>query len=108
MKKQWKPSNLFPYLKTWLKLKDTPKWKEQTEGTSQNSFLSKRSRNLNTTSQESGGRTHVDINDDLIDLEDEQPLRWHVGRSKAEKRLRRLRDLALSIILERNLVDMSK
>nr|KAJ0215553.1 hypothetical protein LSAT_V11C300121870 [Lactuca sativa] len=58
----------FPYLK------DVPKWKEQTEGTSQSSD-SKRSRNPDATSQQSNGRTHIDINDDPLDLEDEQPLR---------------------------------
>nr|KAJ0195393.1 hypothetical protein LSAT_V11C700360080 [Lactuca sativa] len=48
----------FPYLKSWLKLKDAPKWKEQTEG----------------SSQSSDWRTHFDINDDPLNIEDEQPL----------------------------------
>nr|KAJ0221046.1 hypothetical protein LSAT_V11C200055260 [Lactuca sativa] len=61
-----------------------PKWKEQTEGTSQSSGL-KRSRNLDATSQQSDGRTHIDINDDPIDFENEQPLRRPVGRNKAKK-----------------------
>nr|KAJ0227432.1 hypothetical protein LSAT_V11C100020560 [Lactuca sativa] len=63
----------FPYMKPWLKLKDAPKWKEQTQGTSQSSG-SKRSRNPDGTSQQSDGRTHIDINDDPIDLENDQPL----------------------------------
>nr|KAJ0217467.1 hypothetical protein LSAT_V11C300109410 [Lactuca sativa] len=46
----------FPYMKPWLKLKDAPKWKEQTEGTSRSS-----------------------------DLENDQPLRRPVGRNKAKK-----------------------
>nr|KAJ0185954.1 hypothetical protein LSAT_V11C900482200 [Lactuca sativa] len=54
-------------------LKDVPKWKEQTEGSSQ-SFGSKRSRNPDGTSQQSDNRTHFDINDEPHDLEDEQPL----------------------------------
>ena len=74
----------FPYMKPWLKLKDTPKWKEQTEGSSQSSG-SKRSRNPDGTSQQSDGRTHIDINDDPIDLENDQPLRRPVGRNKAKK-----------------------
>nr|KAJ0220944.1 hypothetical protein LSAT_V11C200054380 [Lactuca sativa] len=74
----------FPYMKPWLKLKDDPKWKEQTKGTSQ-SFSSKRSRNLDETSQQSDGQTHIDINDDPLDLENEQPLRRSIGRHKAKK-----------------------
>nr|KAJ0197596.1 hypothetical protein LSAT_V11C700353290 [Lactuca sativa] len=74
----------FPYMKPWLKLKDAPKWKEQTEGSSQSSG-SKRSRNPDGTSQQSDGRTHIDINDDPIDLENDQPLRQPVGRNKAKK-----------------------
>nr|KAJ0188921.1 hypothetical protein LSAT_V11C900468180 [Lactuca sativa] len=74
----------FPYMKPWLKLKDAPKWKEQTEGSSQSSG-SKRSRNPDGTSQQSDGRTHIDINDDPIDLENDQPLRRPVGRNKAKK-----------------------
>nr|KAJ0199238.1 hypothetical protein LSAT_V11C600337510 [Lactuca sativa] len=46
----------FPYMKSWLKLKDSPKWKEQTEGSSQSS-----------------------------DLETDQPLPRPVGRNKAKK-----------------------
>ncbi|KAL7585260.1 hypothetical protein Lser_V15G42699 [Lactuca serriola] len=75
---------VFPYMKPWLKLKDAPKWKEQTEGSSQSSG-SKRSRNPDGTSQQSDGRTHIDINDDPIDLENDQPLRRPVGRNKAKK-----------------------
>nr|KAJ0206163.1 hypothetical protein LSAT_V11C500276000 [Lactuca sativa] len=67
----------FLYVKLWLKLKDAQKWKEQTEGSSQ-SF---------------DGRTHFDINEKRLDLEDEQPLRWPIGRNKAKKRLQRLLDL---------------
>ncbi|XP_052621582.1 glutathione S-transferase T3-like [Lactuca sativa] len=74
----------FPYMKPWLKLKDTPKWKEQTEGTSQSSG-SKRLRNPDGTSQQSDDRTHIDINDDPKDLENDQPLRRPVGRNKAKK-----------------------
>ena len=74
----------FPYMKPWLKLKDAPKWKEQTEGSSQSSG-SKRSRNPDGTSQQSDGRTHIDINDDPIDLETDQPLPRPVGRNKAKK-----------------------
>ena len=74
----------FPYMKPWLKLKDSPKWKEQTEGSSQSSG-SKRSRNPDGTSQQSDGRTHIDINDDPIDLETDQPLPRPVGRNKAKK-----------------------
>nr|KAJ0211070.1 hypothetical protein LSAT_V11C400189690 [Lactuca sativa] len=74
----------FPYMKPWLKLKDAPKWKEQTEGSSQSSG-SKRSRNSDGTSQQSDGRTHIDINDDPIDLENDQPLRRPIGRNKAKK-----------------------
>ncbi|KAL7589343.1 hypothetical protein Lser_V15G38011 [Lactuca serriola] len=76
---------VFPYMKPWLKLKDAPKWKEQTEGTSQSSG-SKHSRNPTATSQQSNGRTHIDINDDPLDLENDQPLRRPVGRSKAKKK----------------------
>nr|KAJ0220437.1 hypothetical protein LSAT_V11C200089060 [Lactuca sativa] len=65
----------FPYMKPWLKLKDAPKWKEQTEGTS----------NPDASSQQSDGRTHIDINDDLLDLENDQLLRRPVGRNKAKK-----------------------
>nr|KAJ0212721.1 hypothetical protein LSAT_V11C400219540 [Lactuca sativa] len=74
----------FPYMKPWLKLKDSPKWKEQTEGSSQSSG-SKRSRNPDGTSQQSDGRTHIDINDDPIDFETDQPLSRPVGRNKAKK-----------------------
>nr|KAJ0208506.1 hypothetical protein LSAT_V11C500260740 [Lactuca sativa] len=74
----------FPYVKHWLKLKDALKWKEQTEGSSQSSG-SKRSRNPDRTSQQSDVQTHIDINDEPLDLEDEQPLRWPVGRNKAKK-----------------------
>nr|KAJ0191858.1 hypothetical protein LSAT_V11C800443190 [Lactuca sativa] len=74
----------FPYMKLWLKLKDSPKWKEQTEGSSQSSG-SKRSRNPDGTSQQSDGRTHIDINDNPIDLETDQPLPRPVGRNKAKK-----------------------
>ncbi|KAL7583921.1 uncharacterized protein LOC111918057 [Lactuca sativa] len=74
----------FPYMKPWLKLKDSPKWKEQTEGSSQSSG-SKRSRNPDGASQQSDGRTHIDINDDPIDLETDQPLPRPVGRNKAKK-----------------------
>nr|KAJ0216376.1 hypothetical protein LSAT_V11C300127950 [Lactuca sativa] len=74
----------FPYMKQLLKLKDAPKWKEQTEGSSQSSG-SKRSRNPEGTSQQSDDRTHIDINDDPIDLENDQPLRRPVGRNKAKK-----------------------
>nr|KAJ0222430.1 hypothetical protein LSAT_V11C200085350 [Lactuca sativa] len=74
----------FPYMKPWLKLKDAPKWKEKTEGSSQSSG-SKRLRNPDGTSQQSDGRTHIDINDDPIDLENDQPLRRPVGRNKAKK-----------------------
>nr|KAJ0219705.1 hypothetical protein LSAT_V11C200086000 [Lactuca sativa] len=74
----------FPYMKPWLKLKDSPKWKEQTEGSSQSSD-SKRSRNPDGTFQQSDGRTHIDINDDPIDLETDQPLPRPVGRNKAKK-----------------------
>nr|KAJ0189023.1 hypothetical protein LSAT_V11C800426160 [Lactuca sativa] len=74
----------FPYMKPWLKLKDALKWKEQTEGSSQSSG-SKRSRNPDGTSQQSDSRTHIDINDDPIDLENDQPLRRPVGRNKAKK-----------------------
>nr|KAJ0195852.1 hypothetical protein LSAT_V11C700386320 [Lactuca sativa] len=41
--------------------------------------------NLDGTSQQSDGRTHIDINDDPIDLENDQPLRRPVGRNKAKK-----------------------
>nr|KAJ0203931.1 hypothetical protein LSAT_V11C500270230 [Lactuca sativa] len=75
----------FPYVKAWLKLKDAPKWIQQTEGTSQTSSGSKRSRNPDATSQQSDGRTHIDINDDPLDLENEQPRRRPVGRKKAKK-----------------------
>nr|KAJ0191172.1 hypothetical protein LSAT_V11C800442440 [Lactuca sativa] len=50
----------FLYMKPWLKLKDAPKWKEQTEGTLLSSG-SKHSRNPDGTSQQSYGRTHIDI-----------------------------------------------
>nr|KAJ0195571.1 hypothetical protein LSAT_V11C700344000 [Lactuca sativa] len=63
---------------------NAPKWKEQTEGTSQSSG-SKRSRNPNATSQQSDGRTHIGINDDPLDFENDQPLRRSVGRNKAKK-----------------------
>nr|KAJ0227805.1 hypothetical protein LSAT_V11C100048640 [Lactuca sativa] len=76
----------FPYVKPWLKLKDPQKWKKQTEGTSQTSSGSKRSRNPYATSQQSDGQTHIDINDDPIDLENEQSLRRLVGRNKAKKK----------------------
>ncbi|XP_023746509.1 glutathione S-transferase T3-like [Lactuca sativa] len=75
----------FPYVKHWLKLKDALKWKEQTEGSSQSSG-SKRSRNSDGMFQQSDGRTHFDIKDDPLDIEDEQPLRRPVGRSKAKKK----------------------
>nr|KAJ0213550.1 hypothetical protein LSAT_V11C400214390 [Lactuca sativa] len=68
----------FPYMKPWLKLKD------QTEGTSQSSG-SKRSRNPDATFQQSDGRTHIDINDDPLDLENDRPLRRPIGRNKAKK-----------------------
>nr|KAJ0203215.1 hypothetical protein LSAT_V11C500279320 [Lactuca sativa] len=55
------------------------------EGISQTSSGSKRSRNSDATSQQSDGRTHIDINDDLLDLEDEQPLCRPVGRNKEKK-----------------------
>nr|KAJ0218760.1 hypothetical protein LSAT_V11C300102980 [Lactuca sativa] len=76
----------FLYVKVWLKLKDVPKWKEQMERSSQSSGA-KHSRNPDATSQQSNGRTHFDINDDPLDLEDEQPLRRPVGKNKARKRL---------------------
>nr|KAJ0224532.1 hypothetical protein LSAT_V11C100048140 [Lactuca sativa] len=41
--------------------------------------------NPNATSQQSDGRTHFDINDELLDLEEEQPLRRPIGRNKAKK-----------------------
>nr|KAJ0202505.1 hypothetical protein LSAT_V11C500297250 [Lactuca sativa] len=82
----------FPYVKPLLNLKDAPKWKEQTEGTSQSSG-SKRSRNPDATSQQSDGRTHIDINHDPLDLENKQPLRQPFVRNKAKKRLHRLRAL---------------
>nr|KAJ0227363.1 hypothetical protein LSAT_V11C100035530 [Lactuca sativa] len=69
----------FLYIKPWLKLKDAPKWKEQTEGTSQSSG-SKSSRNPDATSQQSDDRTHNDINDDPLYFENDQPLCRHVGR----------------------------
>nr|KAJ0212093.1 hypothetical protein LSAT_V11C400211270 [Lactuca sativa] len=75
----------FPYVKSWLKLKDALKWKEKIEETSQTSSSSKRSRNSDATSQQSNGRTHIDIKDDPLDLEDEQPLCRPVGRNKAKK-----------------------
>nr|KAJ0227635.1 hypothetical protein LSAT_V11C100019250 [Lactuca sativa] len=75
----------FTYVKPWLKLKDTPKWKEQTQGSSKSSG-SKRSRNPDGTPQQSDGRTHFDINDDPFNLEDDQPLRRPAGRSKAQKK----------------------
>nr|KAJ0207919.1 hypothetical protein LSAT_V11C500250600 [Lactuca sativa] len=74
----------FSYMKPWLKLKDAPKWKEHMEGTSQSSG-SKRSRNPDGTSQQSDGRTHIDINDVPIDLENDQPVRRPVRRNKAKK-----------------------
>nr|KAJ0202840.1 hypothetical protein LSAT_V11C500277340 [Lactuca sativa] len=64
--------------------------------------------NPNATSQQSDERTHIDINNDLIDLEDAQPLRRRVGRNKAKKWVCWLQDLALLIMLEANLIDMSK
>nr|KAJ0197335.1 hypothetical protein LSAT_V11C700372060 [Lactuca sativa] len=82
----------FPYMKSWLKLKDAPKWKDQTEETSESSG-SKRSKKPDGTSQQSDDRTHIDINDDQLDLENEQPLRWPVERNKAKKRLQHLRAL---------------
>nr|KAJ0201132.1 hypothetical protein LSAT_V11C600329400 [Lactuca sativa] len=82
----------FPYVKPWLNLKDAPKWKEQVEGCSQSSS-SNLSRNPDETSQQSDDRTHFDINDKPLDLEDEQPLRRPVGRNKAKKRIQRLRNL---------------
>ena len=71
--------------KHWLKLKDAPNWKKLTKGTSQTSSGSKRSRNPDGTSQQSDELTHIDINDDLLDLEDEQPHRRSIGRNKSRK-----------------------
>nr|KAJ0189883.1 hypothetical protein LSAT_V11C800415330 [Lactuca sativa] len=68
-----------------LKSKDAPKWKELSERVSQTSSDSKRLRNPNGTSQQSKTRTHIAINDNLTDLEDEQPLRQPIGRNKAKK-----------------------
>nr|KAJ0222439.1 hypothetical protein LSAT_V11C200073710 [Lactuca sativa] len=79
----------------------------QTEEASQTSLVSKCSRNLDATSQQSDGRTHIDINNDPLDLEDGRTLRRPVGRNKAKKQVYWLRVLVLSIILERNLIDMS-
>nr|KAJ0188366.1 hypothetical protein LSAT_V11C900497270 [Lactuca sativa] len=76
---------VFPYVKSWLKVKDAPKWKELTEGISQISSNSNRSINYDVTSQQSDGRTHTDINDDLIDLEEDQHFRRSVGRNKEKK-----------------------
>nr|KAJ0188424.1 hypothetical protein LSAT_V11C900479440 [Lactuca sativa] len=74
----------FSVYETVAKIERRPKWKEQTEGTSQSSG-SKRLRNPDATSQQSDGRTHIDINDNPLDLENDQPLRRPVGRSKAKK-----------------------
>nr|KAJ0213279.1 hypothetical protein LSAT_V11C400180950 [Lactuca sativa] len=41
--------------------------------------------NPDGTSQQSDGRTHIEINDDPIDLENDQPLHRPVGRNKAKK-----------------------
>nr|KAJ0220037.1 hypothetical protein LSAT_V11C200096150 [Lactuca sativa] len=81
---------------------------QQTEGTSQTSFDSKHSRNLDATFQQSDGRTHIDINDDSFDLENEPLLRRPVGRIKQKNRVQCLRDLALWTIFEKNLIDMCK
>nr|KAJ0215022.1 hypothetical protein LSAT_V11C300108310 [Lactuca sativa] len=62
--------------------------------------------NPDETSQQSDGRTHIDINDDPIDLKNDQPLHRPVGRNKAKKRRQHLRILVLWICLAINLIDM--
>nr|KAJ0190909.1 hypothetical protein LSAT_V11C800395440 [Lactuca sativa] len=84
-KKTTQTRKAFSYVKVWPKLKDSPKWIQQMEGTSQTSSGLKRSRNPDATSQQLDGRTHIDINDDLLDLENDQPLRRPVGKNKTKK-----------------------
>nr|KAJ0208573.1 hypothetical protein LSAT_V11C400180400 [Lactuca sativa] len=73
-----------PTCKAFPYLKDSPKWKEQTERSSQSSG-SKHSRNPDATSQQLDERTHFEINNNSLDLENEQPLHQPVGRNKAKK-----------------------
>ncbi|KAI3709706.1 hypothetical protein L2E82_39472 [Cichorium intybus] len=74
-----------PYIQAWTELKKQPKWllveDSQSSGT-------KRSRSVHQgTSQQSDRRTYIDINDEPVDLEEDEPqlIRRPMWRDKAKK-----------------------
>lgn len=51
--------------------------------TQRTSSGSKHLRNTDASSQQWVGRSHIEINDKSVDVEDEQPLRQPIGKNRA-------------------------
>ncbi|KAI3789767.1 hypothetical protein L2E82_02571 [Cichorium intybus] len=75
----------FPYVQAWTELKKQPKWLLVED--SKSSGI-KRSRSVHQgTSQQSDGRSYINVNDEPVDLEEDepQPICRPMGRDKAKK-----------------------